>query len=133
MKKKTLYIIFSVLILLMFIVVIALISNKGTREEEFTDNTILQNSELSNVAGDNVIEISSNEQDVASEENIIADNGDYDGDGKYDADVDLLQELISEQRELGAWVGDDMNNSKEYEWEKGRLVAIKWVNRGLQG
>lgn len=48
MKKKTLYIIFSVCILLMFIVIVAFISNKGKREEALTDNVLLQNSEVGN-------------------------------------------------------------------------------------
>ena len=49
---------------------------------------------------------------------------------KNENDVAALQKIIKEQRELGAWVSEDINNISEYTWENGRLVGINW---GLSG
>lgn len=41
-----------------------------------------------------------------------------------------LEELIAEQRALGATVSEDLD-SEEYIWDKGRLVGIRWGENGL--
>ncbi|MCM1235697.1 MAG: hypothetical protein NC489_36850 [Ruminococcus flavefaciens] len=49
------------------------------------------------------------------------------------SDVAALKALIAQQREQGATVSEDINNSKEYIWNYGRLVAIDWTQRELKG
>ena len=51
---------------------------------------------------------------------------------KDENDVSALQKIIKEQRELGATVSEDINNSDEYTWENGRLVKIDWYIRDLK-
>lgn len=48
-------------------------------------------------------------------------------------DVTALRALIEEQRERGAWVGDNLIYSHEYKWENGRLTEIDWSGKNLSG
>lgn len=48
-------------------------------------------------------------------------------------DKDALRELIRSQREHGAIVSEDINNTDEYEWENGRLTGLHWDGKLLSG
>lgn len=52
---------------------------------------------------------------------------------KNENDVAALKKIIKEQRELGAEVSEDINNSNVYTWKNGRLVEIYWGIDGLVG
>ena len=49
------------------------------------------------------------------------------GDGKNSDEVDALEKIIAAQREKGATVSEDINNTDQYTWSKdGHLTEIKW-------
>lgn len=48
-------------------------------------------------------------------------------------DAEQLQELIQMQRSNGATVSEDITDSEEYRWEDGRLLGIRWEDKGLTG
>ena len=48
-------------------------------------------------------------------------------------DVEQLQELIDIQRANGATVSEDITDSEEYMWEDGKLLGIRWEDKGLTG
>ncbi len=53
---------------------------------------------------------------------------------KNKSDVSVIKRIIQEQRKKGATVSEDLDDTTEYTWEKGRLVRIKWDARcNLQG
>ncbi len=53
---------------------------------------------------------------------------------KNETDVEILQKLIKQQRELGAAVSEDIDDSFDYHWSgTGRLVGISWSYDQLKG
>ena len=52
---------------------------------------------------------------------------------KNKSDVNALNAIIAEQKALGATISEDLD-SDEYDWAAdGRLIAIDWVGKNLQG
>lgn len=52
---------------------------------------------------------------------------------KNKSDIEALEKIIQLQLKRGAVVSNDINNTDEYIWEKGRLVGIVWNNKKLKG
>lgn len=48
-------------------------------------------------------------------------------------DAEILRELIRTQRESGAIVSEDIDNSLEYDWSGERLTGINWAEKLLSG
>ena len=53
------------------------------------------------------------------------------GDGKNSDEMDALEKIIAAQREKGATVSEDINNTDQYTWSKdGHLTELKWDVEG---
>nr|MBP3598384.1 Ig-like domain-containing protein [Eubacterium sp.] len=53
---------------------------------------------------------------------------------KNEEDVAELQNIIVTQKELGATISEDLDNTQEYTWnEEGRLTEITWDGKNLSG
>ena len=59
--------------------------------------------------------------------------GDANEAGKDENEVKALQNIIQEQRLLGATVGKDLNDTDQYTWTDGRLTGIDWSAKKLMG
>ena len=50
---------------------------------------------------------------------------------KNESDVSIITEIIREQRQKGASVSEDLDNTEQYIWKDGRLVEIYWSYLGV--
>lgn len=62
-------------------------------------------------------------------------SGDSSSDaGKNKEDVTALRKIIAEQKALGAWISEDINDKEEYTWdENGNLVSVDWKGKHSKG